>query len=1016
MDRHKLKQIMGKVKKDLLGWLFFKSGEGSKYSQTLRTIAAVVLVTFVVTSMHDYVYATAPVNNPGVFTLAPSIGKITETYKGEGENKIFLIQDVHCNAGVQENISKIIDSIQKEYGKDFKVVGVEGTPTQKIDTSALSIIPDKDIRENIVRYFVDRGYITGAEWYAIMNPNKVELRGLEDDELYIQNFTSLYNSLWYRYDIGDMFAQVQKGYDRGKGYLYTQEMKALESKIKEYDQRIIGLEEFILYMKDKTKEYEINFDYEYKNLANLLTSYKIKKRIKPDLVAAETNYVIQRLGNVLNAKELAVLKEKSRTESEEYYLYLKNFLKEKNIDVSKNYQNLAEYFNYLDHMISIDDIQLLEEKEDLEYRLKSKMIRKRRDARELLYSEHYLDIFEKFLWNKASAKDVEEWNREKDNYDRVEKFSGRLLRVNYLEEKKSIIELARNNMQNFYRDADKRNEILTKNLLDPKVKKGKITAMVLGGYHAEGIKNFLKSKGVSYEMVTPAVEKLDGEDLYINRLEEQADWLIEKKGEKIAKNFVSERPRRSALQLYSLFYSDQARFNKGFKELEDLVKKYKDEPVEELTQAIDELYAKWKKEEQKKKEKIIEKEKVEEKPEEKIVERKKEEVIAKKPEVKEVGARAPPRKLRQAEIEEAKKLLGKEPTKDEIQKSNYLKYAEDQGVSLKGYGLLQKFFGKDGFKKRLDSKGEKITPKAYQEQQAQKFRSSKEYQYLRYTKFKALEAKREQIKKRTKTVQKIIGDDPLSGIEALVVADIIFDIMLEDKEWHLRGSQLAVIALFLQGYAPEAGTAAGKTAAITMANAALKLMMGKNYSAVISVEKAQAINKFLDEKADIPCPNLLKTVGVELYKLPKKLEQMKKEALYELEKVFLNSKKLPIATHGEFGHFLNREELRQAVDQKKFQFIDESHKVTSQNLSFVQSGEREVKASIADARYVFGKVIKNLYKEKGEGKEYTLVETDAKFNEIAAQIKYENKLKKIAKGVAIAAVLMQKIKTSQDIP
>jgi hypothetical protein len=38
--------------------------------------------------------------------------------------------------------------------------------------------------------------------------------------------------------------------------------------------------------------------------------------------------------------------------------------------------------------------------------------------------------------------------------------------------------------------------------------------MLLGGFHAEGIKEFLKSKGVSFDVIIPNVDAYKGKNLH----------------------------------------------------------------------------------------------------------------------------------------------------------------------------------------------------------------------------------------------------------------------------------------------------------------------------------------------------------------------------------------------------------------------------------------------------------------------------------------------------------------------
>ncbi len=131
---------------------------------------------------------------------------------------------------------------------------------------------------------------------------------------------------------------------------------------------------------------------------------KNKQRISKTRADKTLESLVQYLSNT----EIKNLTDAKDTSTEDYYLSLENILKIKNIDISNTFQNLYNYFQYADTAKNIDDIALLEEKEHLEYNLKKVMLKNGEDALELLNSDYYFSILQKYLWNQASIKDVED--------------------------------------------------------------------------------------------------------------------------------------------------------------------------------------------------------------------------------------------------------------------------------------------------------------------------------------------------------------------------------------------------------------------------------------------------------------------------------------------------------------------------------------------------------------------------------------------------------------------------------
>src|SRR5574344_1682296 len=187
------------------------------------------------------------------------------------------------------------------------------------------------------------------------------------------------------------------------------------------------------------------------------------------------------------------------------------------------------------------------------------MLKGHQDSLELLDSEHYSNIFKKYLWNEASIKDLEELKSDPKRFEKIKNFSNRLLRKGYLNKYENIIKKADINMSQFYRDAEKRNEILIQNLTSKKFKKSKITAIILGGYHTEGVKNILRNKGISYEVIIPNVSNVKSKNYYLDRISEQANWLLNKNSLNIFKDKISNKnfELEKKLQLVSIFYNNQ---------------------------------------------------------------------------------------------------------------------------------------------------------------------------------------------------------------------------------------------------------------------------------------------------------------------------------------------------------------------------------------------------------------------------------------------------------------------------
>ncbi|MFC1546293.1 hypothetical protein ACFL4O_01055 [bacterium] len=309
------------------------------FKVSIKNVTALVLLGFMTTIFSDFSYAfhqsAYPIIQP--FSISNNIYKTIETYKGRNNFKIYLIQNLHCHAETQVKIKEIIKSLKEKHKEDLKAVGVEGS-FDRIDTSILSRIRNDEVKEKVVKYFLERGCLNGAELYDIENPGKIELYGIEDKELYLEDFKLLYKSFKYRQDIKPVLSRLKKVIERGIRLMYIPELKELEQKKKEYEQGKISLSEYIRFLKTKTLKDKFS-----SNINSYLQSVETANKINKNQAHLEAQYIVKRLEKVLSKENMKLLK-RAVYDAELYYSMLKDIVKTANLDLGINYRNLRQYF------------------------------------------------------------------------------------------------------------------------------------------------------------------------------------------------------------------------------------------------------------------------------------------------------------------------------------------------------------------------------------------------------------------------------------------------------------------------------------------------------------------------------------------------------------------------------------------------------------------------------------------------------------------------------------------------
>ncbi|MDR0676815.1 MAG: hypothetical protein LBF97_07250, partial [Elusimicrobiota bacterium] len=531
-----------------------------------------LLFVFVVNNLQNYVYAF-PANATDLGLMIPiKYGKAIEKFEAGSDEKYYIIQDLHCQPTIQKNIYNIIKELKKTYKDELKKIYLEGSYEGKIETKILDKISDKDIKEKFVEYLFSKGYISGAELYGIKHINSIELEGIEDKKLYENNFEVFYKALSSKDELGWIFKDISKGLNIAKEHLYNERMKKFEIEVERYNRGEISLEKYLEIIKDIAKKIGIDINI-YENIKEILELSMIEEKANKLNIEIEAKHVIKKIYGLLTQEDKKELENNKGII--EYYSRLDNILENKKINISRNYKDLCGYIEYIKRLKEINDIGVYEEKIELEDKIREKLLEGTADGEELNISDRYLNLLERYLWNKASYKEVQIYEGERKNYERIKRFTNRLLRKKYLNDNEKEIIEAENNMARFYELANKRSEVLVRNM--SKNSNDSLKVMIIGGYHIDKIKESLKARGISYEIIMPNIMGEIRENIYIRRIKEQAQKLGIKNN-KIIENEISV----DTLMVSSIFQNLRTEKNKmTIKELVEVVFYKLEEPEKE---------------------------------------------------------------------------------------------------------------------------------------------------------------------------------------------------------------------------------------------------------------------------------------------------------------------------------------------------------------------------------------------------------------------------------------------------
>ncbi len=98
---------------------------------------------------------------------------------------VLHIEDLHCHAEVQQNIASLLNYLQVH--TRLSLVGLEGA-SGPVPTDKLKTFPLAQIRSQLGVYLMRQGRLSGAELFATLSSNHIELMGMEDQTSYDRSY------------------------------------------------------------------------------------------------------------------------------------------------------------------------------------------------------------------------------------------------------------------------------------------------------------------------------------------------------------------------------------------------------------------------------------------------------------------------------------------------------------------------------------------------------------------------------------------------------------------------------------------------------------------------------------------------------------------------------------------------------------------------------------------------------------------------------------------------------------
>jgi len=453
--------------------------------------------------------------------IPENMGKVVEAYEAPDSKRLVAhIQDLHCNPEAAFNMASILEILVKDYG--LNLVCSEGAEGE-VDTSSVSSFPDPQTREKVAKLFVNSGELTGEEYLSITKYPKLPIWGIENKTIYFQNIDEFNKIMAFNPDSMAFINNAREALKNLKPKVYSKKLIDLDNKYAEYETSEGGSSDYIEYLAKLNPVGAAK----YRNIALFRETSGMEKSIDQKKIIDESQALLAKLQSALdpkaNKKEIdalvakAMLFKDKKLSSYSFYSYLDELSKTYVKDSYAAFPDLFKYIGYLNRVNSLDSIQLFQEIDNLTYETLG-LLSENEKQKNLTKAIRNIGIMDD-LFNISVSNDQYDYYRKNKNEFNVNFFrtlitglSGSGGDIDY---NPALIDNHLAELEHFYDIAYKRDIEMSANALK-KIEEAnaKVSAIITGGFHSQGITKALKDRGYSYIVISPYSKTTIDEENY----------------------------------------------------------------------------------------------------------------------------------------------------------------------------------------------------------------------------------------------------------------------------------------------------------------------------------------------------------------------------------------------------------------------------------------------------------------------------------------------------------------------
>ena len=451
------------------------------------------------------------------FTLPSHLGEVKYSSTGDPGRIIIHIQDAHANHYAQSKIASIIEYLSNEYG--VKMVNLEGG-VGEYDLSIFTNITGGAIRREVADYFLKKGEINGAEFFAANNPGRIELWGIEDRNLYLANLKVYRDSLKYKDEVDKYLKELSHIIDNLKRHIYDAELLKIDMNYGAYKTKSIEFREYLEFLIEAAGSHGIKIE-DFPNIHLLEQSMEKEALVDFKKANDERNMLIDELKAKSSRATIRDIVAKTldfktrKISSKAFYNYLFDLAESSRIDIKK-FPTLGNYIDYVSTFEAVDRFKLIEEMDDLESVIKEDVFTSQEQRTLSLLSKNLI-LLNNIFDIRLNRTDYQYYLDNKGSFDAqnfisfIQKEAPKHRIMARPSESIFRLDIYRDDLAKFFDFSFMRDEVFLKNMKYSRIPGGMEAAILMtGGFHTENLCRLFEEKGVSYVSVMPKFKSAKG--------------------------------------------------------------------------------------------------------------------------------------------------------------------------------------------------------------------------------------------------------------------------------------------------------------------------------------------------------------------------------------------------------------------------------------------------------------------------------------------------------------------------